>query len=645
MFTNRYSHMVHEYYVRRLREIMARRHEKMDSLKTRKDAELYVRYVRDAVAKSFPELPAKRAPLKAEITGRDEYGNYFIEKVIFESRPGFKVTGNLYLPKDIAGKIPGILGLCGHSGTGKAEPAYQSFCIGLVQRGFMVFIIDPIHQGERPQFHKKDYDEIPSLCNGHNLIGNQMVLIYDFFGSWRLWDAIRGLDYLLSRPEVDASRIGVTGNSGGGTMTTYLTAFDPRVTMSAPSCYICSYLANMENELPSDAEQCPPGILAHGLDQADLLICRAPKPIMIMGQHDDFFDIRYTKKSFADLKKIYRLLGSEKNAGLFIGPRSHGFFIENREEMYRWFMHHSKIKGTNREKDVLPLEHSKLHVIPGGDVMTAKSLKAIDFIRGKANEYSSKRKKLSPDKLRAVASKLLNMPQVKGAPHYKGLLWAGGSNPELRKGVEFAVETEPGIDVIVAIFGPCPNTMHPPTGKMILYVGNESSQDDIANIKEIRKLATGKIPLCAVDPRGLGQSLAKTCGKADIFEPYGADYLYASTGEMLGESYFGRRVFDVMRTMDFLYAKGATEIGLVGRGMGSLITVFAALMHDSKPHVRIINYLPSYESIIESSVYKWPLSSLIRGALKHFDLPDIYKVLSDRLLMEKPWNARMEKLN
>jgi len=642
MYLHRYSRMVHDYYEKRVRDIISERRERIDKLKTRKDALAYVKKVKTAVEKSFGLFP-KKTPLKAVVTGKNEYNGYSIEKVIFESRPDFYVTGNLYMPKVKKGKVPCVLGLCGHSNEGKACDAYQSFCQGLALRGFAVFIIDPISQGERKQFYPEE-GEVPGLCAGHNLMGNQMALIDDFFGSWRVWDGIRGLDYLLSRPEVDTSRVGVTGNSGGGTLSTYVTALDPRVTMAAPSCFICSYLANLENELPSDAEQNPPGIIAAGLDQVDLLLCYAPRPTLILGQHDDFFDARFTRQSGADLKKIHTLLGSKNTADVFIGPRGHGYFQENREAMYAWFMKHAGIKASSKETDIAVIEEQKLHVTSSGGVREKKSKRVFEITAERAGSLSGKNKALSTEKLKKTAEALLSISKSSGVPHYKALRWAGGTDESLNKRVTFAVETENGIQVAVSTYGPQSLSMHFPAGKVNLYVGNTSSYDDIHSIKEINEMTKNKIPLVAVEPRGLGQSLSTTCGSTEFFEPYGADYLYASTAEMLGESYLGRRVYDVMRVMDCLKGNGVEDIELIGRGLGSIIVVFAALLHKSGPQVKIINYLPSYRLIAESPVYKWPLSSLLRGVLKHFDLPDVYKALGRKLTKENPWGPDMQLL-
>ena len=152
------------------------------------------------------------------------------------------------------------------------------------------------------------------------MAGNQMTLVGDFFGSWRLWDGIRALDLLLARPEVDKSRVGVSGCSGGGTMTVYLTAVDKRIAFAAPDCFVTDYLSNTENELPADAEQVPPGMLSEGLDMADFIIAYAPRPTILLSEEDDFFDIRGTHRTFDRLRKVYRLLGSPDAIELHVGP-------------------------------------------------------------------------------------------------------------------------------------------------------------------------------------------------------------------------------------------------------------------------------------------------------------------------------------
>jgi len=469
-----------------------------------------------------------------------------------------------------------------------------------------------------------------------------MVLVDDFFGSWRVWDAIRALDYLMSRPEIDTSRIGVTGNSGGGTLTSYVAALDPRPTMIAPGCFICSYLANIENELPSDAEQNPPGILASGLDQVDLLMCYAPRPTLILGQYQDFFDERYTRKSGAELKKIHSLLGSENTADVFIGPDSHGYHKANREAMYAWFMKHAGIEGTADEGPVQILDQKKLFATEFGFIDKPGAKRVFEFTSEKAAELRRSRKEKSIDELRKNVLMLMNIPDFSKVPHYRVL-----RNPSVSvsnstgKRCEFAIETEKDIKVFAALYGN-DYGLHFPKGETVIYIGNHSSEEDIKNTPFIKQLALESNCFAAVDPRGMGQSFQKTCGSVEFFESYGADYLYAATGEMLSESYLGRRVYDVLMTMNLFYSEGSGKISLYGSGIGSVIVAFAGLLHNSETEIRLFNYLPSYQIVADTPFFKWPFSSILRGALKYFDLPDIYRALGKRIRLESPFDAQMK---
>ena len=187
--------------------------------------------------------------------------------------------------------------------------------------GYVVLIFDPIGQGERLQYGHVEKDHRPGVGVGeHLLAGNQQFLVGEFFGSWRAWDGIRALDYLLTRPEVDPKHVGITGNSGGGTMTTWLCGVEPRWTMAAPGCFVTTFRRNLENELPADTEQCPPRALALGLDHADFLAAMAPKPVIILAKEKDYFDVRGAEEAYARLKQLYGLLGAEENISLHIGP-------------------------------------------------------------------------------------------------------------------------------------------------------------------------------------------------------------------------------------------------------------------------------------------------------------------------------------
>ncbi|MBQ6247861.1 MAG: acetylxylan esterase, partial [Kiritimatiellae bacterium] len=258
-----FGNIVNEYYVDKIRAVDAARAKRLRAIRTADDARRYVAALKRKVAKIFP-FPA-RTPLAPVVTTVHDYDGYTVENLYFYSRPNWPVTANFYLPAKRRGKVPGVLIVCGHANEGKACDTYSSAAIGLVLKGFAVLVIDPVEQGERKQYRDVDNPR-GGLCANHNMMGKQLAMTGEWLGAWRTWDAVRGLDYLETRPEVDASRLMVTGNSGGGTLTTWVAAADPRPIAVAPSCYVTSWLHNIENELPADIEQMPPRILEFGME-------------------------------------------------------------------------------------------------------------------------------------------------------------------------------------------------------------------------------------------------------------------------------------------------------------------------------------------------------------------------------------------
>ena len=205
------------------------------------------------------------------------------------------------------------------------------------------------------------------------------------------------------------------------------------------------------------------------------------------------------------------------------------------------------------------------------------------------------------------------------------------------------METEPGFLAVVCAFSPGGSAAHVPRGEACVYVGHESGPDDVGRIPEVGALAKEPAPFFTVDPRGIGEVRAKSCGDDTFLAPYGSDYLYAATGEMLGESLLGRRVHDVMRSLDFLRAEGVTGITLCGRGIGSITAAFAALLHPAQPRAWLMDYLPAYEDLVKADLVRWPLSAMLRGCLRAFDLPDVYRALGRRLTLGRPWDAQLSE--
>ncbi len=635
---NRFPRMVQEFYVDWVRRLERRRLERLASLRTRADAEAYVAEVRQKIRTAFGPFP-ERTPLKPRTTGVIERDAYKIEKVIFESRPGFLVTANLYVPKGRPLPLPGVVGSCGHSDNGKAAEAYQSFSQGLARMGYVVLIFDPIGQGERMQYVDERYQ--PRRGRGtreHLYAGNQQFLVGEFFGAWRAWDGIRALDYLLGRPEVDPRHVGITGNSGGGTMTTWLCGLDDRWTMAAPGCFVTTFRRNLENELPADTEQCPPGALALGLEHEDFLAALAPKPVLILAKERDYFDVRGTEEAFARLRKLWALFGAEDRIALWVGPSYHGYTQENREAMYRWFNRFTQVSDARSEPALTIESDETLACAPHGQVAALGSRPIYSFTAEKSKMLARGRLGLDGAALESAVRHLLRIPPRTGEPEYRILRPRRDRGYPLPHASTYLIETEPGIQAVVYRLSKEPIYSRPPREgrRAILYVSHLSSDEELRLEPLVRELlaAEPETALFTCDVRGIGESRPDTCDPNSFFDTYGSDYFYAAHGIMLDRPYLGQRTFDLLRVLDWLAACGHTEVHLAALGWGALAATFAALLAPQVAQVTLKHALASFAEVAEAEDYDWPLAALVPNALAHFDLPDCYRRLQDKGLRQ-----------
>src|SRR5262245_48140603 len=384
------------------------------ALKTPADIAKRQEYLKKKFLEALGGFPEK-APLNAKVVGEVKGDGFRIEKVIYESRPNHHVTANLYLP-DGNGPFPGVLLPCGHSANGKAADAYQRAAILLAKNGMAVLCYDPIGQGERYQLlDKSGKPAVASSTSEHTLVGIGALLVGKSTATYRIWDGIRSLDYLASRPEIDPKRLGCTGNSGGGTLTAYLMALDKRILCAAPSCYITSLERLFATIGPQDAEQNITGQVAFGMEHADYLMLRAPRPTLMCVATHDFFDIQGAWTSFREASLIYGKLGYGERVALFEFEDKHGFSRPRREAAARW------LSRWLLNKD-LSIKEGELAVFKDADLQCTRSGQVLEDFKGKsafhfnleeARALAPQRAKFAemPEKERqATIRKLLGLP-------------------------------------------------------------------------------------------------------------------------------------------------------------------------------------------------------------------------------------------
>ena len=548
------------------------------------------RYIRATMLDEIGGFPEK-TPLNARITGVLRRSGYRVEKLIFESRPGFYVTANVYVP-DGAGPFAAVLGTAGHSDSGKAYPLYQRAWIGLVKRGFLVIAYDPPAQGER-----LEYAYLRPGVPQHIMAGEQCLLAGSNIAAYEIWDGIRAVDYLLTRPDVDPKKIAVVGNSGGGTQSAYLAVFEPRLAAAVPSCYITSWEKLWAGPGPQDSEQVFANFLRDELDFGDFLIAFAPKPIQMLAAIKDFFPIEGARATFAEARRIFEVAGAAGKVGYFEYDDPHGWSKPRREATYRWlekWLHGREDDGVEAEFDTEPEGELQCHPPKGETVYSLNRAFAERIYPQRAAARLQ-----DPAALRALVARRLALPSARGVP------------PLSEDGAAIVLETEPGIAVRGLVSVPPEGPARKPATIVLDPAGAPATLPDQI--------------VFSLTVRGWGEA-APQAGKSG----YTADYQTAMRAILVGKNLPGMQVYDVLRAFDYLAARPGVDperISLLGRGSGAVLALLAAAVEPRFHQVRLESPLPSYLAIVRAPLHENTEAILIPGVLRDFDLPDLTPIV------------------
>jgi dipeptidyl aminopeptidase/acylaminoacyl peptidase len=193
-----------------------------------------------------------------------------------------------------------------------------------MQRGIAALCIEQRSFGERGENRQKMVNQF----NGCHDAAMQALMLGRTLIGERVYDVDRAIDYLATREDVDMDRIGVMGNSGGGTVTMFSIALNPRIAFAVPSCSFCTFRDSIMS-IWHCADNYIPGLLRYA-DMPDIMGSFAPKPVVIVAGEDDYiFPIEGTRQAFADLKKIYTVSGAEERCHLVVGEGGHRFYADD----------------------------------------------------------------------------------------------------------------------------------------------------------------------------------------------------------------------------------------------------------------------------------------------------------------------------
>jgi len=577
----------------------------------------------DAYRTSLGRFP-ERAPLSPERTAVLERSGYRIEKLLFESQPGLLVTALAYVPQG-EGPFPGVLVPCGHTENGKAGETYQRLCIGLVGKGYFVLTYDPIGQGERKLYWDGDTgaSSLGGCTTQHSYAGNQCFLTGINLAQLMVWDSLRAIDYLESRPEVDARRLAMAGNSGGGTNTAFTAPLDERIAVAVPCCYITTLAWRRRAGSTGDAEQNLVGALPAGLDHADLLRLVAPRPVLVGSAALDFFPLQGAKESVAAAGELYAALDAPERIDHAVAEAPHGYSITLRRATYRWLNRWLDVDAGDEEPEATVETDADLQVTPQGQVSLLGSPAVHELLRRRLTAPTPGRTLSVPAAARRLTAFEGTDERPAARPAAVDLFRLEGIRQVDR--VTLWPETDLAVPGAIWTWRGAPGPLRP-----LLWVDREGAEA-LAARPAFRTLLERLLPagwlFMAVDVRGRGDTTPRTNGRPH--PAMDAEAFLAYEALILGRPLFGMRMRDAQVAIDYLTARPDVRPGgvtLAGWGAGGLLALHLAALDARVRAVATVDCLTSYRSLVEHEHYHFPTGAIVPGVVRGPDSPEGYEV-------------------
>jgi len=650
------------------------------SIRSRVEAQGRQVMVRKQILSLIGSLP-ERTPLNARVLGSTQADGFRIEKVLFDSQPGFPVTALLYLPDGTpaSGKHPAILMSPGHSPAGKASD-YRTAAL-FARNGFIVLSYDPIGQGERLQYPdpaKAGASLATAPTGEHGEASLQPMLIGDTFARYELWDAMRGIDYLVQLPEVDAEHIGAFGCSGGGTITAMVGAFDTRVAAIGVACYITSFDTLLPAIGPQDGEQSTPRFISFGLDFPDWIELAAPRPYAVIATYSDMFPFAGARASVIEARRFYaffdsasagtpsgrakpstpptpsdRALNADTTNNVPItaalqfitGPGGHGALAPIMSDILSFFIRNLE-PGANSIHSLLALPTTggastpnsapeslpkdAFQVTPTGQVLTSYPNSETVFTLNKkraARFIPASRSGMTTGRLAASIRK------VTGAEAVPRMSKPSAELLTAKTGA-LVLPSSAGIDLQGELSVPPGEGRHP---AVLLLVPDSIRGDNPsarANLAQFNSLAAAGNVVLAITPR------PSPPGTDDMKSPIlGPFYLLSLRADLVGRTLIGMRVDDVIRATDYLAGRAdvdSSRITAVASGHMGLTLLHAAVLDPRLKHMTIDHVLTSYRSLTDAPLPIGAPEDIIPKVLLRYDIPDLVQILGARLTKTAP---------
>ncbi|MES2221377.1 MAG: acetylxylan esterase [Acidobacteriota bacterium] len=598
---------------------LQRRTQAIDKIHDRAEAERRKQLVHTRMLEDLGGLPSYNGPLHVRITGEIRSENYTIEKVIYESLPGFYITANVYRPNR-PGRYPAVLLQSGHTQEGK--PENQRVAANLAIKGFVVLCFDPIGQGERVQTYSHQFNaplagwSVPE----HIEMGAQTQLIGEGLARYFIWDAMRSIDYLASRPDVDATRIGAAGCSGGGALTTFTGGLDRRLKVVIPACYPTTFKVLFPTNGP-DSEMVFPHFLASGLDTADFVELSAPTPWLLQStQHDEYhFSHAGVHEVYEEARKWYSVYGAENNVGFMIGPGTHGMPLVSREAVYEWMIRWLKGgQGDPHEQPVKMFTNHELQVTKSGNVEDEPGSRKLYQVL--SADFKAREQKRS---LPHLVEELRDMKiSTDGLPPNVRILKDTNGTQVRRQQIQF--ESDPGIWLNANLYLPS----SPGRKQAVLVVTGNNMFGVMPTDTMAEHIAESGDVVLEMEPRS---STLK-----NLEGPLTGDWMTNMQANLIGLNMPTLRAHDILRGVDLLQARpdvGPGPVRGAARGVEGIWLLLAAAADRRFGKIWLDRTPYSLRAALENSMASDLWDAVIPNFVLHWDLKDLVSAMGQRQVL------------
>ena len=592
------------------------------------------------VAGSFPE----RGDLHAQVVGTVEGDGFRIEKVIFQSRPHHYVTAHLYLPTaSKAKKHPACIEMCGHGINGKGNGSGTA--IQMARNGIAVLVVDPIGQGEMQQLLDANGRNLTrGVTTEHTLLAPAYNLLGTSLEAQIFWDNSRAIDYLCSRRDIDAKRIGCYGFSGGGTEASYLLALDDRIQCASVGLFFSDRTRTLELQGPSDGCQWIPGEGALGINHADMALCMAPRPFQVLDGLFDFVDHYGALKSMRELQRAYDVLGASDRVEQYYAADGHACPPDAMEHLVGWFRRWLAGDDTAPSIDDVRFRGTDMLCTATGQV-TREFPDAESTMQEAVrcyNELAPMREAFCAQPLDAVRQQLCSVlgidPAVlteeplpatlPGSSRAQAIVPTGRTHGRDFEEYRFQLNREGQMPVAVVVRIPDSAT---PTSPIELHLHEQGKAWYLADLEKGDMTSNGTI-LIAADVRGVGEMEDPYI--YNLTKYWNREWRCAVVALHEGRPLVGQRVVDVLTLADFCTHHpllSGHPLHVVADGLYGPVMMHAAVLDPRIEKVLLTRTLKTWRDYLEHPLQHDMMTNVVPGALRHYDLPDLVRLSQGRV--------------